>query len=71
MPGQILFVLFLVCFTVVIATRTTELMKMLNLTSPYEVWYKITDRDHILLLGDYNEAAISEFFNEYFHSDHG
>ena len=70
--GQILFVLFWVSFVFVISTRSTELFKMLGLTSPYEISYKGSDqRKHILLLGDSSPEAIRTFFTEYFHSDHG
>ena len=69
--GQILFVLFWVSFVFVISTRSTELFKMLGLTSPYEISYKGSDqRKHILLLGDSSLEAIRTFFTEYFDSDH-
>ena len=64
--------LFFVSLTVILATRSSELFKMMNLSSPYEIWYKGSgEKEHILLLGDSNPEAVRTFFSEYFHSDHG
>ena len=70
--GQLIFLFYFICFTVIAATRSSELFKMLKLSSPYEISYKGGgEKQHILLLGDSNPEAIRTFFSEYFHSDHG
>ena len=71
--GQILFIMFFLSLMVVLPSRVQELRKMSSLTSAFgRVVYKGDKvKQHFLVLGDCEPAAIETFFSECFHVDHG